>query len=100
MTYLIWSYEHDAWWKPGRWGYTRVLGDAGQYAGVEAQQIVADANIVRVNECLVPLEDAATFRPALRALIRHEGATHDCSEWRTAAGRCDLCDRVVDGRSW
>lgn len=27
--YLIWSYEHNAWWKPNRWGYTTNIKEAG-----------------------------------------------------------------------
>lgn len=28
--WLIWSYEHDAWWKPGGFGYTSTLAEAGR----------------------------------------------------------------------
>lgn len=28
-TYLVWSHEHGAWWRPGGHGYTTHLSDAG-----------------------------------------------------------------------
>jgi hypothetical protein len=44
MSWLIWSNEHGAWWKPGRNGYTRELAQAGRYGKAEADEIVAQAN--------------------------------------------------------
>lgn len=41
--WLIWSHEHDAWWKPARWGYTDRMSQAGQYAEDEARQICENA---------------------------------------------------------
>jgi hypothetical protein len=31
----------------------------------------------------------------LRRLVAEHGGTHDCSEWRTARGRCAICSRPV-----
>jgi hypothetical protein len=58
--FVIWSFEHDAWWGPGRMGYVADLAQAGRYPESEANQIVADANryVVRPNECALPLVDA------------------------------------------
>lgn len=53
--FLIWSIEHGAWWRPGRWGYTYVLAEAGRYSAREAAAIVEDANVVTVNECRIPV---------------------------------------------
>lgn len=61
--YVIWSFEHDAWWQPGGWGYTRDLDEAGHYSPVEAARIVAQANLITVEEQAIPLEDAAQFHP-------------------------------------
>lgn len=38
--YVIWSFEHKAWWKPARRGYTENLGQAGRYDEAEAGLIV------------------------------------------------------------
>ena len=54
--YVIWSIEHDAWWRPGWMGYTTVLAEAGIYSPHEAAQIVQQANVMRFNECMIPLE--------------------------------------------
>lgn len=61
MKFLIWSIEHTAWWCAGRMGYTLELPLAGRYDEREAREIVTRANIVKANECLVPLE--AVERP-------------------------------------
>ena len=54
VKYLIWSIEHDAWWAPQERGYTRSLVEAGIYDVADAQRIVAKANRVDFNECLIP----------------------------------------------
>lgn len=63
-SFLIWSFEHDAWWGPARWGYTRERAWAGHYTREEADAILAAANLITVNECAVAHEDSAAFRPA------------------------------------
>lgn len=40
MAYLIWSNEHNAWWKYNGRGYTTDLGDAGLYEEDEAMEIL------------------------------------------------------------
>lgn len=52
--FVIWSIEHNAWWGPGSRGYTRVLTEAGRYGRTEAATIVTRANLVKVNECMIP----------------------------------------------
>lgn len=53
--FLIWSFEHDAWWRPNRCGYTKVRSEAGVYEITEALDIVNAANFGdEVNEALVP----------------------------------------------
>lgn len=53
--FLIWSIEHDAWWRPDWGGYTRVLAEAGRYDEAEAERVLDRANTVGVNECRVPV---------------------------------------------
>ena len=38
MRYLIWSWEHDAWWRPARRGYTEDVAEAGRYTEAEAAE--------------------------------------------------------------
>jgi hypothetical protein len=59
--WVIWSFEHDAWWGPGEWGYVRELAAAGRYTEMRARKIVADANIVHHHECAMPLTTAEGF---------------------------------------
>ena len=54
--YVLWSIEHTAWWRPSRRGYTRDIRQAGRYELLEAREIVRDANIVRCEECMIPIE--------------------------------------------
>lgn len=42
--YLIWSWEHDAWWAPNSNGYVSDRGDAGEYSYEEALKICLNAN--------------------------------------------------------
>lgn len=45
--WLIWSIEHDAWWKPDHNGYTVHRKRAGKYSYEEAIKIVHSANLYR-----------------------------------------------------
>ena len=53
--YLIWSIEHGAWWGPQWRGYTQDLSAAGIYSRIEAEAILRQANLVRTNECMIPV---------------------------------------------
>lgn len=53
--FLIWSIEHDAWWRPQSLGYTRTLSEAGRYTRHEAEQILRRANLILTYECLIPV---------------------------------------------
>jgi hypothetical protein len=54
--FLVWSIEHNAWWRPSHYGYTRDIRDAGRYPRDEARAIVNNANVVRCEECMIPVE--------------------------------------------
>lgn len=41
--YLIWSFEHQAWWRPNSNGYTTDLAQAGRYSQEEAGRIVTQS---------------------------------------------------------
>jgi hypothetical protein len=59
--WVVWSFEHDAWWGPGGRGYTADLAQAGRYTQAEALDIEWQANHYRpiVYEKALPLADAA-----------------------------------------
>lgn len=67
FAWLIWSNEHGRWWKPQRWGYTPIIGEAGRYRKQVADKIVQDANIAgRINEVVVLApESFVMFKQAL-----------------------------------
>jgi hypothetical protein len=57
---LIWSFEHGGWWRPGALGYTEGFADfeqAARYTLEQAQAICANANLVGINEAIVPLDE-------------------------------------------
>lgn len=56
--YLIWSFEHGGWWGPAHIGYYPNRADAGIYSEREAVDIVTRANIITINEALVPITHA------------------------------------------
>jgi hypothetical protein len=62
VKYVIWSAEHQAWWRPGRMGYAPAIDGAGHYAEDEAKQIVTRANIVHFHEVAIPVD---AFRPSI-----------------------------------
>lgn len=43
MDYLIWSNEHQAWWRPNSSGYTTFVEAAGRYPRAEAISIASGA---------------------------------------------------------
>lgn len=63
--YLIWSFEHNAWWAPGECGYVGDADQAGRYTLKRAEEICLRANIPAINEAIVPLPDSrsAATRP-------------------------------------
>ena len=63
-TYLIWSLQKRAWWKPSRNGYSHQLSQAGRYARDEAIEICVlaarpctEQRYGRLPEIPVPLAD-------------------------------------------
>lgn len=44
IEYVIWSFEHKAWWRPDRCGYTEFLDEAARYTEGEAIALVDAAN--------------------------------------------------------
>lgn len=60
-TWLIWSNEHSAWWKPNQNGYTTDITGAGRYAYNVALEICKGANAHNKdagvpNETMIPFE--------------------------------------------
>lgn len=66
--WVVWSFEHDAWWGPARWGYVRELAQAGRYSEAEAREIEARAN----RYVATPHEKALSLADA-RRLVAAEG---------------------------
>jgi hypothetical protein len=56
--YLIWSFEHRGWWRPGWMGYSPKRSEAGIYNAEDAIAIVTGANVITINEALVPITHA------------------------------------------
>ncbi len=64
--YLVWSNEHEGWWKPGGWGYSRGLTEAGHFSRSQALEICRKAiptaaHIGLISEIPVRLIDLGEF---------------------------------------
>jgi hypothetical protein len=61
--FLVWSYEHRAWWGPNERGYTNAIVAAGRYTAEQALDIVYGANAItgRLEEIAVAESVAAVF---------------------------------------
>lgn len=55
MRFLIWSEEHQAWWRPNSAGYTTSLKQAGRYDSAQAGNIVEGANNCGKQFCEIAL---------------------------------------------
>jgi len=51
--FLIWSHEHNGWWKKNEFGYTQSLNEAERFPRYYAEGIVVSANLTKCNECMV-----------------------------------------------
>lgn len=72
--YVIWSFEHQQWWRANRCGYTEHLDEAGRYTAAEAGHIVANAFIgehVMLHEATATRFGAPTV-PNLWAVVDSE----------------------------
>ena len=43
IPWLIWSHEHQAWWRGNFSGYTRHIEAAGRYSRIDAERICCEA---------------------------------------------------------
>jgi hypothetical protein len=64
--WVVWSFEHNAWWSPARRGYTPDVDRAGRYTRADAEAIEQQANVVHINEWALPLARARLLATALR----------------------------------
>ena len=70
--WLIWSYEHDAWWKPNSMGYTRKYLEAGRYSEKEAEKICKQADIGRrLLSSVMPPEIMVIENVAALEFVKH-----------------------------
>ncbi len=66
MDYVVWSFEHEAWWGPDHCGYTRELQEAGRYTLEEAGDIVAKSIMLdelTMLECVAKDRGPPKFHP-------------------------------------
>lgn len=61
--WVIWSFEHRAWWRGGMSGYTGELMTAGVYDFEDAKAICERANIGVVKEAMLPWPDWSKVSP-------------------------------------
>src|SRR5258705_490703 len=60
ISYLLWSLQHTAWWKPNAQGYTGDRREAGRYTQAEAVEHVVNSAMCGVLSnvtCMVAAPD-------------------------------------------
>lgn len=60
--FAIWSNERKAWWRQNRHGYTRDPEEAGLFSEETAQEICNEANLIEIEEVMVPAGDVAEYQ--------------------------------------
>ena len=55
--FLVWSFEHDSWWRADWNGYTKNIDEAGRYLYASCLKILDSGNMHkdRINEAIVPI---------------------------------------------
>lgn len=64
--YLIWSFEHHAWWAAASMGYVQTIESAGRYTATEAGAIVTNSvwnDEVAILESRAKREGPPKFHP-------------------------------------
>ena len=63
--FVIWSWEHDAWWGPDECGYVSDLKAAGRYSLSDAGRIAAGSHVeeVAIQESVAAERGAPRFHP-------------------------------------
>lgn len=79
IAWLIYSREHNAWWRQGEAGYTESLRVAGRYSLADANRIVGQANIA-----------APTDRPEEFMMLAPESVTSIADEFKTISEQVGL----------
>lgn len=67
--WLIWSIEHNGWWKHKGFGYTENLLDAGVFSYTKALEIIDGANIGLKQGHNKPNEAMILLTPELKKVI-------------------------------
>jgi len=52
--YLIWSVEHNGWWKQSQYGYSDDLSEAGLFSKEKAKEIIDNANRFHLEDVMIP----------------------------------------------
>jgi len=56
--FVIYSFQHAAWWAPEERGYVSEIVQAGLYTEPHAREIVARMKLVQHRACAMPLTTA------------------------------------------
>ena len=63
--YVIWSIEHQAWWKQTKCGYVEHISDAGHFPFTESEHIVKLSNLIRTEEIMIPINQITETKKSI-----------------------------------
>ena len=96
--YLIWSFEHRAWWGPVRVGYTTATHRAGIYTAEEANEICNEANRNAIEDFMVPAPSQSQIEADMAADRQPElpqPSSTRMIEREALNGHIVICSRTV-----
>jgi len=86
--WLIWSHEHNAWWRPNSAGYTRHIESAGSYTKAKASEICRQRGPKKFEED--PPHEVAVIAPEFENELARTGYPLTLAMLRTAVEQFEM----------
>jgi hypothetical protein len=97
--YLIWSNQHQMWWRAARAGYTPYIEEAGRYTHDDASQIVSAATLDgALDQAAVNPVTGQEYRRATEHMVAAPESADAAYQRGRAEGKAELAQELMDVR--